>query len=506
MSKKREDTMGRPIRKCNNTIDDIEPNGRETKFIFFGCWNNINCDSEYMYRDIVLDYIANNETDVKQLYIAGDNWYTNTKIVKEKKLKLYITEILRTGYDKLYGMGKDIYIAVGNHDIDSNITVDKKHENTHNPTKASSPMSVSNAKSANSANSSNSTSNPSSTSKETRDELKKDCNINTQKYYLKQIKKGSKAFEYPTLELLQNIKDIELSEATLCEQGIYIYVENIGVRYNKNSIFIIINTNKFDNFDEGLQYISDIENVINEVKEVNEVIRGQKSESSKQIFVMGHIPLFTNKKNKLSIHEINKKDHKFRKITYMLFDILTKHKIIYLCADTHNFSIMKITHNGKVLIQITAGTGGADPDLIDDTIKIPITKKFIDENEKDKEYDITAYSINSYGYASINIGASNINVCYTQVIKAPHTEELRISAPLYTSVQKITYKIMKKYPYLSYKSTIQEISYSNYGTIYNTKDDNGICKKIKDDPKGYVTGKEGKLFCYKKKIKKISNK
>jgi hypothetical protein len=34
---------------------------------------------------------------------------------------------------------------------------------------------------------------------------------------------------------------------------------------------------------------------------------------------------------------------------------------------------MKITHNGKVLIQITAGTGGADPDLIDDTIKIPIT-------------------------------------------------------------------------------------------------------------------------------------
>ena len=24
MSKKREDTMGRPIRKCNNTIDDIE--------------------------------------------------------------------------------------------------------------------------------------------------------------------------------------------------------------------------------------------------------------------------------------------------------------------------------------------------------------------------------------------------------------------------------------------------------------------------------------------------
>ena len=497
MSKKIEKTVGRPIRKCNNTIDDIETNGREAKFIFFGCWNNINCDSEYMYRDIVLDYIAENEIAVKQLYIAGDNWYTNIKIIKEKKLKLYITEILRTGYDKLYGMGKDIYIAVGNHDIDSNITQDKKLENALKPTKMNSSMSVSNV------NSLSSTSNPSSTSKGARNELKKDCNINTQKFYLKQIKKGTKAFEYPTLESLQNIRDTELSEATLCEQGIYIYVENIGVRYNKNSIFIIINTNKFDNFDEGLQYLSKIEDVINEVKEV---IGSQASESSKQIFVMGHIPLFTNKKNKFSIHEINKKDHKFREITYKLFDILTKHKIIYLCADTHNFSIMKIIHNGKVLIQITAGTGGADPDLIDDTIKVPITKKFIDENEKDKEYDITAYSINSYGYASINIGASNINVCYTQVIKAPLPEELALPAPLYTSVQKITYKIMKRYPYLSYKSNIQEITYSDYGTIYKTNDTNGICEKIKDDQAGYVTGKEGKLFCYKKKIKKISNK
>jgi hypothetical protein len=480
--------------KCNNNIDDIEPSGQPSKFIFFGCWNNINCDSEFMYRDIVLDYIKENESDVKQLYIAGDNWYTNKKIIKKKELKLYITEVLRTGYDKLYRMGKDIYIAVGNHDIDSNISVGKKLASVSPPINTSSVSSVSSP-----ANTS-STSNPSSTSREARIELKKDCNINTQKYYLQQIKKG-REFETPTLELLQNIKDIELSEAALCEQGIYIYVENIGVRYNNKSIIIIINTNKFDDYDGGLQYLSEIENVIMEVKRSQRSQRSQNGKS-KQIFVMGHIPLFTNKKNKLSIQEINKKDLKFRQIIYGLFDILTQYKIIYLCADTHNFSIMKITHNDKVLIQITAGTGGADPDLIDNTPKTPITKKFIDENNK--EYDITAYSINSYGYASINIVASDIYVCYTQVIEAPLPEELALPTPSYTSVQKITYKITKKYPYLTYKSNIKEIGYYNDLLNYKTNGTDGICKKIKDDPKGYITGKEGKLFCYKKKIKKIN--
>ena len=484
-------------RKCNNDIEDIEPSGQTSKFIFFGCWNNINCDSEYMYRDIVLDYITKNESDVKQIYIAGDNWYTNKKIINEKELKLYITEILRTGYDKLYRMGKDIYIAVGNHDIDSNISVSKKLPSANSPRSSSGLQIPQSSQSASSPGSASSQQSPNAI--ERRKELRKDCNINTQKYYLKQIKEET-PFENPTLELLQKIKDTELSEAALCEQGIYIFVENIGVCYNKDSIIIIINTNKFDDFDEGMQYLSEIENVIMEVKQ------SQRSRANKQIFVMGHIPLFTNKKNKLSIQDINKKDIRFRQIIYRLFDILTEYNIIYLCADTHNFSIMKITHNGKVLIQITAGTGGADPDLIDETPKTPITKKFKDtvNDENDKEFDITAYSVNSYGYASINIVAGNIYVCYTQVIKAPLPEELSLPTPSYTSVQKITYKITKRLPYLTYKSNIKEISYTNDGLKYKTNGANGICKKIKDNPGGYITGKEGKLFCYKKKIKKIN--
>ena len=478
---------------------------KSSKFIFFGCWNNINCDSEYIYRNIVLDYIKDNEPVVKQIYIAGDNWYTNKKTIKDKELKdkelkLYITEILRTGYDKLYAMEKDIYIAVGNHDIDSNISVGKKlgiAVNAVNAVNAVSAVSAVNAVNAVNASSqqspigSSSASNPSSNSREERIDLQKDCNINTQKYYLKQIKNGAKKFKNPTLESLRDIKDTELSEVALREQGIYIYIEDIGVCYNNDSIVIIINTNKFDNFDEGELYLEEIKKVIKEVV--------SSGKSGKQIFVMGHIPLFTNKKNTLSIHEINKKNPKFRVITYKLFDILTDHNIIYLCADTHNFSIMEITHDGKVLIQITAGTGGADPDLIVENLKTPIIKLFEDENDG-KIYVITAYSINSYGYVSINIGISYINVCYTQVVYKQLEKKLALQETSYTSVKKITYKIKKKDSNLTYKSTIEEISYSNYGTIYDT---NGICKQINNDSLGYITGKEGKLFCFKKNIKKI---
>jgi hypothetical protein len=61
---------------------------------------------------MVLDYITKNDKDVKQLYIAGDYWYNNKKKINEEEFKLYFTEILRTGYDKLYRMNKEIYIAV----------------------------------------------------------------------------------------------------------------------------------------------------------------------------------------------------------------------------------------------------------------------------------------------------------------------------------------------------------------------------------------------------------
>ena len=469
---------------CNNNIGS---SSIYSQFIFFGCWNNINCKSEYIYRNIVLDYISNNETNVKQIYIAGDNWYTNKKSINDKEYKLYITDILHTGYDKLYRMNKEIYIAVGNHDVDSDSDKDKN-------------------------------------------ELKKNCNINTQKYYLKKIKEAANnMIVAPTLEDLKEIQDTKLNEETLCEQGVYIYVDNIGVRYNKNNIVIIINTNIFYNLEEGKKYLKKIESVINQVIKAQAI-----KKSNEQIFVMGHIPLFTYKKDDISIHDINKEDYSYRILIFKFFDILVENNIIYLCADTHNFSIMKIknTDNDKTLIQITAGTGGADPDLIKGDFSLKPYKKDIEN------YSIEAYALNPYGYVSINIediyNAKNIDVCYTQVIidkndlrnKEKSIMKLRpSSAPLVNidnrynklaipnaSASISTSRIIKnKINKLTYRITITKdtTTVKHFSIKYDTFENNikyhnkSICNKIKSsNPDGSIKNAKGDIYCYKKLLKK----
>jgi hypothetical protein len=500
---------------CNNTIDKAT---NCSNFIFFGCWNNINCKSEYIYRNIILDYISKNEKDIKQIYIAGDNWYTNKKKINEDEFKLYFTEVLRTGYDKLYRMNKDIYIAVGNHDIDTDIK-DKDNDKSSKTSNANQVMSL------------------------VEDNLKKNCNINTQKYYLQKIKNAVDANNYdeiniPTLEELRDMNN-ELTEANLCEKGIYIYIDNIGVRYNNNNIIIIINTNLFEDLNTGTAYLEDIKRVIKEVEEARE-----KKSNKEQIFVMGHIPLFTYKKDIITIHDINKKKKGYRKIIVELYNILVQFNIIYLCADTHNFSIMKIRHNDKVLIQITAGTGGADPDLIKGNYAItPIksTIPIIIDKEDEKLFEITAYALNSYGYVSIDIYKTYIDVLYKQIITdknelAPSSYVMKmrsLSAPnnninrelsdkanilrkgsLSTSrastqinkkqgkINKLNYKIIRDgIDGMDIKYINKIIEKNNFinNPIYKNKI---ICKNIKTNPKGYITDLANNLFCYKKNVKK----
>lgn len=495
--------------KCNNDIDSAT---NCSKFLFFGCWNNINCKSEYIYRNMVLDYITKNEKDIKQIYVAGDNWYTNKKKINEEEFKFYFTEVLRTGYDKLYRMNKEIYIAVGNHDVDIDSDI----------TKSTSSLSLI-----------------------TENLLKKDCNINTQKYYLKKIKKLVDTKNYdeistPTLELL-HANSSELSEEKLCENGIYIYIDNIGVRYNADNIIIIINTNKFDDIDlkVGEAYLQDIMKVIKGV-----YMEREKKGRGEQIFVMGHIPLFTYKKDRITIHEINKKNKEYRKIIVELFNILVEYNIIYLCADTHNFSIMKISHNGRELIQITAGTGGADPDIIKGDFAItPINfiERIVVENDNEMIYDITAYALNSYGYVTIEIYKKYIDVKYTQIITdkkelipfQPSIMKMRsLSAPkpnnninsqyteqkiihhkgsLSTSrastqvnkkqgkIRKINYKITRNLIDVKYVNKVVEKSNFVNNPIYKNKI---ICKNIKTNINGYITDDANDLFCYKKKVNK----
>jgi len=463
------------VNKANKCDNDINSRSVYSDFIFFGCWNNINCKKEsgYIYRDIVLDYIHRNEEDINQLYIAGDNWYTNIKDIQSQNYKVYLTDILTSGYAKLYLMNKDIYIAVGNHDEDKDAKI------------------ITNG-------------------------LKKDCNINTQKYYLKKIKEGRLTGEdEPTLELLNSLaNNRKLSDLNLCEKGVYIYADDIGVRYNKGNIVIIINTNNFDNYNYGLFYLETVKSKINEVIEAK-----RKAKSKDQIFVMGHIPLFTFKKDKISLNKINKEAPRFDKFVLELFNIFVKHNIIYICADTHNFSIMKIkfkdsngngngngsnASNNKVLIQITAGSGGADPDLLStEYIETPATKEVIDEIYGNK-YEIVAHALNSYGYVKIKTLPNNIEVCYKQIIKDTADKTAKHSGSDSSGssdsggakkINEVTYTINKKDKLIKVKKYSHMLS-MDLSIYKNTEKCNNI-----DNDYGYITSQDRSIACYMKKAK-----
>ena len=412
-------------------------------FIFFGCWNNINCEKEAIYRDVVLNCIKEFEPSTKKMFIAGDNWY-NTLIEnkeskdatkaqkaasakKELSYKYYLVDTLVSGYHILYTMNKDIYICVGNHD-----------------------------------EASSSEANP-------------NCMIKTQKYYINKLKKyiDGKARELEKVrnssrevaDSLQGTEDdyenmmiknlLDSSGLPSIEQlepldddpdnGIKLYSDkNIGVYEDASSsyIVIIINTNMLSN-----EYLTSLESKINETK-------AKSGNQNKCIFVMGHIPLFYDKHKKEKVAKETKetkeaketketkdkdtektkdaqkppKKEKGEDITKLkkgtfgedrsselidsLYYILAEHKCIYLCADCHNFNIMSIKKGeDKCVIQITSGTGGADPDIIKDLKD----KKGVDISE----YKITYYSINSYGYCKIVVkDDASVVVSYNKIIAA----------------------------------------------------------------------------------------
>jgi len=423
-------------------------------FIFFGCWNNINCENEkeYIYRDIVLDYIRDNENDIKQLYIAGDNWYQNVVKIKDANFKVYLTDILTTGYAKIYAMNKEVYIAVGNHDEDRDDakSSDAKSSDTKNTLIARL--------------------------------LKKDCNLNTQKYYLKLIKDSAlrENTEPPTLELLYLLAmKNELTDNYMCENGVYIYADNIGVRYNKGNIVIIINTNRL--YTEGLKYVRSIQAVIRRVLLNVELYRGNE-----QIFVMGHIPLFSFKNDAIKPQKIDDE------IIVGLFNLFAKNRIIYICADTHNFSIMKIRLGNKVVIQITAGTGGADPDVLKSEYTNVV--KECDVNTAKHKFHIRAFALNPYGYVSIRKASGyNYKVCYKQIIKDGAPDVSGVASKQSINVKEYTYNISNA------DSEFASETQHTYKLKIDTYSKANICHR----PPKYITTLKTTIMCYKKeKIEK----
>lgn len=362
-----------------------------SKFLFYGCWNNVNCEKEYIYRDLVLNYINKNEKKISTFFVAGDNWYS-TKVPEVNEgttnfINYYLLSILRTGYYKLYQLNKTIHIAVGNHDEDDDGDDDdiaplKKRCMIKTQKKYIDELNEKDKKDKEN-NSSVISSTDSSVSKSY--DMSSHNDLNSYDIFVETDQLGFK----PTLYELSKMRNLDIRD-NIRDNIMNIYVDRIGIVNNKNYIVIIINTNKLK-YTYYLEYIHYIFKYVKHNKQYDE-----------QVFVMGHVPLFAIKKD-----SIKNKDELFGKRDN-LFKLLSDFNYIYLCADAHYFSIMEIENSGKKVIQITSGTGGADPD------------KNIEFYDKKNNiiyhgYNIEYFLLNSYGYSTISISGNKIDIIYKQV-------------------------------------------------------------------------------------------
>jgi uncharacterized membrane protein YccF (DUF307 family) len=210
-----------------------------------------------------------------------------------------------------------------------------------------------------------------------------------------------------------------------------------------------------------------------------------------QIFVMGHVPMFSFKKDVIKPEKINDE------IIVGLFNIFAKHNIIYICADTHNFSIMKIQLGNKVVIQITAGTGGADPDLL--KVEYANTAKKCDvETVKTvkRVFHIEAFALNPYGYVSIKTervksgtggtGGTSITVCYKKIDVN--------TVNIFTYSFDMDTKMIKS----STTSTTPRATKASPSISYKTVG-HKVCSSIPPSS-DYITSIKPNVLCYKKKI------
>lgn len=335
------------------------------KFIHFGCWNQIDCEQRKAYRDIVLDYIKENEKqdDYDFMIVSGDNWYNNqtqdpSDTTDETKYKFYFTNILRTGLYKLYGIGKTCYMILGNHDEATD-------------------------------------SNPPS-------DLKRDCMKNTLKYYIQEINKSLDTIRTPDLQdLAAFASDSSITAEDKTQLILYDCYPNVQIKVddkNKNTVLIFINTNVFEktNEEEVSNYLTQIGNALEQYPDRRKIVVGHNQILSQSV----------NQKGGLKTKKLCKNDETIKQF----IDLLSSHKVVYLCADTHNVQITKLLN----IVQVVVGTGGASPDVL----PLETNSLNFSYDVQDTHYDITGYYHNSYGYSIIDINDTTgyITVTYKHII------------------------------------------------------------------------------------------
>tara|TARA_B100001758_G_scaffold177007_1_gene153787 strand:+ start:2805 stop:4163 length:1359 start_codon:yes stop_codon:yes gene_type:complete len=359
----------------NNKSSSSIPHVMNNDFIFFGCWNNINCskNEKTLNRNVVLELLKNLYSNMP-IVLAGDNWYSqkiklpkllqsaNVSTSENKKLgkfKFYPSYVLETGYKKLFEISNKVDIVLGNHDI--------------NPDKLNDFY-----------------------AEDKCDQL--GCMVKVQTDIISKMLLGHSS----NTTHIQNIYQYNDVKLYVCKPHIE--------EKSKGIFFLYLNTNIFE--------VKDVSS-IDTYREL--VIRELIGKKIKLLFIVGHHPFFGLKKKKQKKTEgesTPKAEYIINKVADLYFkddkvdeakveainrflNIFTKYKSIYLCADIHNFQICKLSSN---LCMVICGSGGASRDrlgdYVDNTDPIPLKCKLNDNIEVTDMYVHDAYGFSKITYSN----------------------------------------------------------------------------------------------------------
>jgi len=419
------------------------------KFIHYGCWNNIDCEkrNNLNYRNIILDYIERYENDYKFLILSGDNWYGNKNNLD--KNKYYYTNILYSGFIKLYHLNKKCHLVLGNHDED----ISKIDRIDELPTKSM---------------------------KDFSNDIRKNCMLNTEKYYLNNLNINNiNNLPLPDLKDLNNINN-NFNNANINRKNkfkliLHESLENPEYNIDGNNIFIYINTNIFANNKLNKEYF------INYINKIRTLLEGN---INKIPFIIGHVPFISIKK-KLNNIIYPILDNINLDIMDYFINTIKQYNPIYLCADTHNFELSVLDDK---IAQIVVGTGGADPDLVSDFLNYD--KLFQD---KIHNHDLKLFANDSYGYSIIEIKNGKIYVQYKKLISSNNKIINKVYNYEITRNNNISIKFLNMSD-LNKKVNNDDIQKSNVSksNICNNLNDNNVIKTIISDKS---------IYCYIKKEK-----
>jgi len=389
-----------PVRKRSSSSPLKESSSSSSnEFIFFGCWNNINCSypDHIIHRNIVLELLKLSNPE-KSIVLAGDNWYnqksskktTDEKKTEKKVDKYYSTYVLKTGYELLFKASTNVDIVLGNHDI----------------TEDSLELSIDTGKI------------------ESLRDLhlfckKLGCKVKVQAFIIENVlkKHSVKSDFFTNNNIKNNISNYTNIDVNI-NNNVSLYTCRPHIVMKTPGIyFLYLNTNVFESDVNIIDiYRVSVQEKLNEIKEEINLL-----------FIVGHHPFAGLKdKNDLSVKNVSELYFKSKsspkiEAIYKFLDIFINYKSIYLCADIHNFQICKL-HSAILnseMCMVICGSGGANQDLIGryDNVEVPIKQTpLIDSDKKYVVKDL--YAHNAYGFCNISYSAkgNKVKVQYYKII------------------------------------------------------------------------------------------